>query len=209
MAIAAADPAPAEVITWARGIDHVAGGPDPEGAGPAGVVDDDEATLVDLAAQTGEQTIGVRHVAGPDEHGVSPNHLATAQLDTGQPVFLDLEPCHLAADDPNPASVQLDAFGRGQVIGVDEEDDVVRPLADEECVLDRAWQGAENADRLVSDLPPVAVRAVQQIPAPPLADPGDLRQLVVDTGRNQDTPAPQHAVHRARRTTNPASISTT
>jgi hypothetical protein len=31
---------------------------------------------------------------------------------------------------------------------------------------------------------------VQEIPAPPLANPRDLRQLVADTGRNQNPPPP-------------------
>ena len=39
----------------------------------------------------------------------------------------------------------------------------------------RAGLGAEYADGLVADLPPVAVRAVQEIPTPPLTDPGDVR----------------------------------
>jgi hypothetical protein len=50
-------------------IDHVAGGPDTDGAGAAGVIDSDEASLIDLATQTGQQTIGMGQVSGPDEHG--------------------------------------------------------------------------------------------------------------------------------------------
>ena len=71
--------------------------------------------------------------------------------------------------------------------------DVVRPLTHEQCVLDRAGHGAENTEGLVADLPPVAVRAVQEIPPPPLADAGDLGQLVAKTGRDQDPPGLQHA----------------
>lgn len=41
-------------------VDHVAGGPHTEGAGSAGGIDSDEASLIDLAAQTGQQTIGMR-----------------------------------------------------------------------------------------------------------------------------------------------------
>jgi hypothetical protein len=39
--------------------------------------------------------------------------------------------------------------------------------------------------------PPVAVGAVQEIPAPPLADPGDVRKFVADTRREQDSPRRQ------------------
>jgi hypothetical protein len=48
--------------------------------------------------------------------------------------------------------------------------------------------GAQHPDGLVADFPPVAVRAVQEIPPPPLADSRDLGQLVADTGRDQDPP---------------------
>ena len=57
----------------------------------------------------------------------------------------------------------------------------------------RAGLGAENAEGLVADLPAVAVRAVQEIPAPTLADAGDVRQLVADAGCDEDPPRRQHA----------------
>ena len=63
MAIAAADPAPAEVITWARGSATLPAAQTPEHAGPAGGIDTDKASLIDLAAQTGQKTVAVWHVA--------------------------------------------------------------------------------------------------------------------------------------------------
>ena len=78
------------------------------------------------------------------------------------------------------------AFGRGQVAGVDEEDDVVGPLPHEQRVLDRAGLRAQDAEGLVADLPAVAVRAVQQVPAPPLADAGDIGQLVAHPGGDEE-----------------------
>ena len=117
-------------------IDHIAGGPDTGGAGPAGGIDRDEAGLVDLTAKAGEQTIGVRHVARPDEHRRPRDHLTIGQLDTGQPVVLDHQPCDLAANDPHPACLELDLFGCGQVIGVNEERHVVGPLPDQLRMLD-------------------------------------------------------------------------
>ncbi len=105
---------------------------------------------------------------------------------------LDHEPRDLSADDSDPACRQLVAFGRGQVIGVYEEHHVVGPLPHQKRMLYGAGLRAENPDGLVADLPPVAVRAVQEIPAPPLADPGDLRQHVADTGRDEDPSRLQH-----------------
>ena len=92
-------------------IDHVAGGPDTEGAGPAGGIDGDEAGLIDRTAQLAEQTVCVRQVAGPDEHRCPRDHPTVRQLDTGQPVGLDHQPSDLAGNDPDPACLQLGAFG--------------------------------------------------------------------------------------------------
>ena len=69
IAIAAADPAPAAVITWARGSTTLPAAQTP-GARPAGGVDGGEPGLVDRAAEAGQQAVGMRDVAGPDEHAV-------------------------------------------------------------------------------------------------------------------------------------------
>jgi hypothetical protein len=59
-------PNPCETLTSQREaspywvVDDVSGGSDTEGAGPAGGIDSDEASLIDFAAQAGKQTIGVR-----------------------------------------------------------------------------------------------------------------------------------------------------
>ena len=52
---------------------------------------------------------------------------------------------------------------------------------------------AEHAEGLVADLPAVAVRAVQQVPAPSLPDAGDVGELVADAGRQQDAARGQRA----------------
>ncbi len=44
---------------------------------------------------------------------------------TGQPVGLDHQPRDLTVDDPNLACLELGSFGCGELVGVDEEDDVV------------------------------------------------------------------------------------
>lgn len=69
---------------------------------------------------------------------------------------------------------------------MDEEDDVVGPLPYQLGVLDGAGLSAQDSQRLVADLPAMAVRAVQQVAAPALVDPRHVRQLVADTGGDQD-----------------------
>jgi len=51
--------------------------------------------------------------------------------------------------------VELVELDGARVVRVGEEDHVVGPLTNEECVLDRAGDGAEHAERLVADLPAV------------------------------------------------------
>ena len=95
----------------------------------------DTLRVSDLSLPTGastevdpEEAVVVRDVAGPDEHRRAGDHSPIAQFDTGQPIVLDHQPCNLAANDPHPARRELDFFGLGEVIGVDEERHVVGPL---------------------------------------------------------------------------------
>ena len=173
MAMAAADPAPAEVITWARGSATF-----PAAQTPGTLVSPVPSTSgkpASLRSQpSGQQAVVMGKVAGPDEHRGACDHPAVGELDTGQPVVLDHQPCHLPGHDPDPPGLQLALFGWHQGIGVDEEDDIVGPLPDQEGVLRRAGQGAQHPERLVAHFPAVAVRAVQQVLTPPLAEPGNV-----------------------------------
>ena len=54
--------------------------------------------------------------------------------------------------------------------------------------MDSRRSGREHADPLVANLPAVAVRAVQHLVAPALAQPVDLRQVVDEPGRHQQPP---------------------
>jgi hypothetical protein len=78
----------------------------------------------------------------------------------------------LTAPGSSPSHAAL--FGWHQIISVDEEDDIAGPLPDQEGVLHRAGQSAQHPERLVAHFPAVAVRAVQQVLTPPLADPGNV-----------------------------------
>ena len=87
-------------------------------------------------------------------------------------------------------------------LGVGEEDDVVGPLADEQGVLDGGGVGAEHAEWLVTNLPAVAVGAVEEVPAPSFTDAGDVGQVVADAGGDQNATGASRAVPLARRMTN-------
>ena len=68
MAIAAADPAPAAVITWARGSTTL-----PAAQTPGTLVRPVASTMAKPASsmsqpEAGQQAVSVRDVAGPDEH---------------------------------------------------------------------------------------------------------------------------------------------
>ena len=93
------------------------------------------------------------------------------------------------------------------VAAVGEQDDVVGPLPDQLRVRDRLRGAAEDAERLVADLVAVAVRAVQQVAAPALAHPGDVRHVVAQPGGDQHPPA-RSIAPSASRTWKPAPVAT-
>ena len=79
-------------------------------------------------------------------------------------------------------SVSVEDAGRGEV------DEVVGPLADDLRVADGAWGSTEDAELTVADLVAVAVRAVQDVAGPPVAQARDVGQLVAQAGRDQQAP---------------------
>ncbi len=113
IAIAAAEPAPAAEITWARVTDDVAGGPHADGACPAGAVNCGEAGLVRGASQGLQQAVGAGKVAGLSEHRRTVDHRPVVELDAGQLVGLDHKPRDGIVHDLHVTSLQLD-----QLVGV-------------------------------------------------------------------------------------------
>ncbi len=112
MAMAAAEPAPAEVMTWARGSTTL-----PAAQTPATLVRPVPSTMTKPAwssshPKPGKQAVGVGDVAGSDEHGRASDHPTVGELDTGQLVGLDHEPDDLAALDPDASCIELGLFGR-------------------------------------------------------------------------------------------------
>jgi hypothetical protein len=90
-------------------------------------------------------------------------------LDAGQPVVLDDQPGHRAVDDAHGAGGKPLALVAGQRAGTGEEDDVVRPLADQLRVRDGVGAAAnecatERGERRAApagiSLRPMAVRRV-------------------------------------------------
>ena len=62
------------------------------------------------------------------------------------------------------------------------------PLANDLGVADGAGCATEHAEPTIADLVAVAVGAVQDIAGPPVAQSGDVRQLVPQAGRDQHSP---------------------
>jgi len=58
-------------------------------------------------------------------------------------------------------------------------------LAEQQSLVHAERGGAQHPDQLVADLPAVTVRAVQDIAAPPPAQPRDIGQLIDYPGRDQ------------------------
>ena len=126
IAIAAAEPAPAEVITWARGSTTL-----PAAQTPGVLVWPVASTVtkpavVDVAAQ-GRATDRQHEArcAGRMKTAVRAITLTVGELDARQAVGLDDEPRDFAADDSMPRASKSTRSVCGQVVGVDEEDDVV------------------------------------------------------------------------------------
>ena len=138
MAIAAAEPAPAEVMTWARGSTTL-----PAAHTPGLLVRPVASTVTKPASSRSQpraasEAVGVGDVAGPDEHRGARDDAAVGEFDAAQPVVLDDEPRDDAVLDADAAGVELAPFVVGELVGVGEEDDVVGPLPDEQGVQDRA-----------------------------------------------------------------------
>ena len=109
MAIAAAEPAPAAVITWARGSTTL-----PAAQTPSVLVRPVASTVTKPAcvdARSPVRPAGHRHegrCAGRMNTAVRSITSTVGQLDAGQPVVLDHQPRDLAADDPHAARLQLE-----------------------------------------------------------------------------------------------------
>ena len=113
MAIAAADPSPAAVMTWARGFATL-----PATHTPATLVSPSRSAmrpsvLVEVAAETGEQ-VAVGDESRRDEERLAGDGAAAVELDAAEAVVLDEDLLRGALGDADPARGQLLALGCGQ-----------------------------------------------------------------------------------------------
>ena len=169
-AMAAADPSPAAVMTWARGLATLPATQTPGHAGAARRRPRPTQPSSSMAQPrpTSRSVFGTNR--GRHEHRGAADDPPVVELDAGQPVVLDDQP---AARCPRRRRSRGRPAARARrpvsVVGVREEHDVGRPLPDQLGVRDGLGCAAQHAERLVAHLVAVAVGAVQEVAAPPLA----------------------------------------
>ena len=93
IAIAAADPSPAAVMTWARGLAALPATPDVRDAGTADGVGDDPSPIVHRAAQ-GDQHIVVWQEPRPDEDCGAADDATVLQLDATKAIMVNEKPSY-------------------------------------------------------------------------------------------------------------------
>ena len=130
--------------------------------------------LIHRTAQPGEQ-ISIRDKAWANKHRRARDHGAAGQFDAVQVVVVDDEPGDGALDDADATGGQLLALLGAEGIAVWEQGDVGRPLPHQQGVLDGLRRAPQHPERLVADLVAMAVRAVEQVSSPSLADAGKVR----------------------------------
>jgi hypothetical protein len=100
---------------------------------------------------------------------------AAVQFDALQLIVVDDESRDCALDDADTTGGQVLALLGGKGVGVREQRDVGRPLPNQQRVLNGLGGASQHAEGLVADLIAMAIRAVQQVLAPSLPDPGNVR----------------------------------
>ena len=106
MAMAAADPSPAAVMSWPRGLATFPATHTPGTLGGAGGVGHDPALLIEVASEAGQQ-IAVRHEPRRHEDRSTGDDPAVVQPHTREVVVLDDEPAYGTFDDADGAGHQL------------------------------------------------------------------------------------------------------
>ena len=186
--MAAAEPAPAAVMTWARGSTTL-----PAAQTPGTLVRPVGSVVTQPSSSTSQPRPTSRWLFGTKRGGTNSasrgHDAAVGHLDAAQPVVVvDDELLDGAFDDADGAGDQLGPLGGGEEVGRGEVDEVVGPLADDLGVPDGARGAADDAEPAVADLVAVAVGAVQDVAGPPVAQPGDVGQLVAQAGGDQQPP---------------------
>ena len=134
MAMAAADPSPAAVITCARGLATL-----PAAQTPGTLVSPSAPVIAQpssstIAAEPDEQVV-VRHESRRHEERVARNHPTVGELDALQAIVVHDDALHVALDDRDRPGRQSLALGGAQAPGRREVREVVAPLPHDQRVL--------------------------------------------------------------------------
>ena len=131
------------------------------------------------------RTSCARGEPGGDDDDRPLDDLAGDESDPGEPVAAHLQPRDLAVHHADPEGGQLLGLVRRELRpGVPEERDVVAELPEQQRLVHGVRPGREDADRLVADLPPVAVGQCRTS-RPTARRPRQVGQLVDEAGGDE------------------------
>jgi len=156
-----------------------------------GIGRDERAELVlrHLEPET-DQHLGGGHEPRSDDNHPPGNDRPVDQPHPRQPVVGGHEALDRTCDNPHTARGELFEFIRTRGGNrVQEQNQVVRPLREQERLMNRERPRREHPDRLVTHFPAVAVRAVQNLATPTLAQTGDVGQFVDQPRRHEQPPS--------------------
>ena len=129
--------------------------------------------LCERETDTSEEA-SARHHPRHDDERVARDGRSVDEFDTRKVIVRDGERCNAGVDHADVARRELLSFLGGRWRGVAEVGDVVAQLAEQQCLMHRAWSGDEDADALVAYFPTVAIGAMKHIVPPPLTDSGHV-----------------------------------
>ncbi len=209
-AIAAAEPLSGRGDELRTRIGDVPGDGHPWHARASAGIVPDPPVFIGLAAEGAEEGVVGAHL-GADEHGGALDAGAVAQLHALEAVGVDDEAGDLPRMHADAARVETLLLVVREGAGVGEVDDIGGPLGDEERVGDRCRRAPDHPEGAITHLVAVAVRAVQHVSPPALAQTRDVGDLVAEPRADQDAPGLQPAAvveggREARRQLRDASV---
>ena len=134
-----------------------------------------------VQAERGEQ-FAPGAEAQPHGERVERNDGAVGQGDTAEGVVGGLDGRDRRGDDVDTARAESRAVVLGRLRAVGQVDHAIRPLPPQRGVMQAHRRRAEDADAPVPDLPAVAIRALDDVPTPPLGQAGHVGQVVGESG---------------------------
>ena len=125
-------------------------------------------------------------------HDIDLDDPVVVQADAYRVLVASVQPRDVAGDHGNAEGGEFRLLLRTGLQAVREVAQVIGPLAEQQRLVHGVGPVA-STPMAVADLPAVAVRAVDHLPAPPFAQPRDVRQLVDQAGGDQQAARGQHA----------------